>query len=79
MTRRAHGIGETLAGCDQSEMVCEAEPAVFQPARGRGGARGWTRVIVVAADESTARSALWMAGRNAATPNRLAAWKDGER
>lgn len=65
--------------CDQSEMVCGAEPAVFQPVKGRGGARGWTRLIVAAADESAARSALWMAWRNAAPPKLLAAWKDSER
>src|SRR5215469_8168958 len=53
---------------DQSELVCEAEPAVFLPVKGRGGARGWTRLIVAAADEATAQSALWMAWRNAAPP-----------
>jgi hypothetical protein len=63
---------------DQSELVCEAEPAVFQPVKGRGGARGWTRLIVAAADEATAQSALWMAWRNAAPPKLLAAWQDSK-
>src|SRR5215472_8312439 len=61
---------------DQSEMVCGAEPSVFQRVQGRGGARGWTRLTVTAANETTAQSALWMAWRNAAPPKLLAAWKD---
>jgi hypothetical protein len=63
---------------EQSEMVCEAEPTIFQPVKGRGGARGWTRLIVAAADETTAQSALWMAWRNAAPPKLLAAWQDSQ-
>lgn len=63
---------------DQSELVCAAEPAIFQPVKGRGGARGWTRLIVAATDEATAQSALWMAWRNAAPPKLLAAWQDGK-
>jgi hypothetical protein len=55
---------------DQSEVLCEAEPKVFERVKGRGGDRGWTRLVVSAADEPTARSALLMAWRNAA-PTKL--------
>ena len=41
---------------DQSEMLCAAEPSVFEPVEGRGAARGWTRIIVAAADRATAES-----------------------
>lgn len=53
---------------EQREMLCEAEPAVFQPVVGMGASRGWTRMVVAEANESTARSALWMAWRNVAPP-----------
>ena len=56
---------------DQRRMLCEAEPAMFEPVQGRGGDRGWTRLIVAEADEPTARSALWMAWRNAASARLL--------
>jgi hypothetical protein len=33
-----------------------------------GASRGWTRIVVANADDATARSALWMAWRNVASP-----------
>jgi hypothetical protein len=57
----------------QREMLCQAEPAMFEPVQGRGGERGWTRLIVAEADAATATSALWMAWRNAAPPKLLQA------
>jgi hypothetical protein len=53
---------------EQREMLCAAEPDVFAPVVGMGASRGWTRVTVANADETTARSALWMAWRNVAPP-----------
>lgn len=56
---------------EQRDMLCQAEPAMFEPVRGRGGDRGWTRLIAAEADAATASSALWMAWRNAAPPKLL--------
>lgn len=53
---------------DQQQMLSAAEPDVFHPVAGRGGARGWTRIVVAKADSKTAESALWMAWRNTAPP-----------
>ena len=53
---------------EQQEMLCAAEPAVFWPVEGWWGRKGWTRLIIEAADETTAASALWMAWRNVAPP-----------
>ena len=54
-------------------MLCAAEPEVFQPVVGMGASRGWTRIVVANVDETTARSALWMAWRNVAPPKVLKA------
>jgi len=51
---------------EQQEMMCAAEPAVFTPEPGHWGRLGWTRLAVEAADETTARGALWTAWRNVA-------------
>ncbi len=45
-----------------------AEPAMFTPCNGAWGVRGWTYLILAAADKETATSALNMAWRNTATP-----------
>ena len=52
--------------------MCEAEPAMFAPVPGAWGGKGWTHVILAAADESALRSALTAAWRNVA-PRRLVA------
>ncbi len=41
---------------------------MFTPCNGAWGAKGWTYLILAAADEATAASALRMAWRNTATP-----------
>jgi hypothetical protein len=51
---------------DQQEMLVGSEPAIFQPVNGGWGRQGWTRVILVAADELTLKSALLTAWRNVA-------------
>lgn len=51
---------------DQQEMMCAAEPDVFEPVPGGWGDKGWTRMYVRRADAATARSALWAAWRNVA-------------
>ena len=56
---------------DQQEVLMSVEPALFTPANGAWGAKGWTYLILAAADEETARGALHMAWRNTA-PARLA-------
>ena len=57
---------------DQQEVLMSAEPALFTPANGAWGAKGWTYLILAAADEETAASALRMAWRNTATPKIMA-------
>jgi hypothetical protein len=49
---------------DQQEMLCAAEPAMFQPVKGGWGLRGATNLKLAAADQRTARSALAMALKN---------------
>lgn len=51
---------------DQQAMLCEAEPDMFAPVPGGWGLRGATWIYVANADAKSARSALWMAWRNAA-------------
>lgn len=51
---------------DQQEMMCAAEPDVFEAVPEGWGANGWTRMRVRNADAATARSALWTAWRNVA-------------
>ena len=60
---------------EQREMMCAAEPSVFAPEPGQWGRLGWTRLTVDAADETTARGALWTAWRNVA-PKALATAHD---
>ena len=62
---------------EQREMLCAAEPEVFQPVVGMGASRGWTRITVANIDETTARSALWMAWRNVAPPKLREAHAEG--
>jgi hypothetical protein len=49
---------------EQQEMMCAAEPTIFTAEPGYWGRQGWTRLTVEAADEATARGALWAAWRN---------------
>ena len=51
---------------EQQEMLTDAEPAIFAPVPGGWGRQGWTRVALIACDETTMVSTLWMAWRNAA-------------
>jgi hypothetical protein len=51
---------------EQQEMLCAAEPAIFIAPDDHWGRQGWTQFVVAAADEATARSALWTAWRNVA-------------
>lgn len=55
---------------DQQHMLCAAEPKAFAAVPGGWGLRGATWIYPKHADAATARSALWMAWRNAA-PNKL--------
>jgi hypothetical protein len=65
---RAGGTAGVKLSLEQRDVLCAAEPDVFAPVEGMGASRGWTRVFVANADESTALSALWMAWRNVAPP-----------
>lgn len=65
---RPGGTAVVKLTLEQREMLCAAEPDVFAPVVGMGASRGWTRVVVANADETTARSALSMAWRNVAPP-----------
>lgn len=68
----AKGRGVIKLTREQQEMMCEAEPAMFAPVPSAWGAKGWTHVILAAADEAALKSALIAAWRNVA-PKRLAA------
>ena len=57
---------------DQQDVLMSAEPDMFTPCAGAWGMRGWTYLILAAADEATAASALGMAWRNTATPKIVA-------
>jgi hypothetical protein len=49
---------------DQQEMLCAAEPDIFQPVKGGWGLRGATNLRLATTDARTARSALAMALKN---------------
>jgi hypothetical protein len=51
---------------EQQAMLCAAEPKMFVPVPGGWGVKGATWIHVAKADAASARSALWMAWRNAA-------------
>ncbi len=51
---------------EQQQMLCAAAPDAFRPVPGGWGAKGWTHLVVPAADAATAGSALWTAWRNVA-------------
>lgn len=51
---------------EQQGVLVEAEPAVFKPAAGAWGRRGWTHVRLGTVDSTTLKSALAMAWRNTA-------------
>jgi hypothetical protein len=55
---------------DQQQMLCEAEPDMFEPVSGGWGRLGWTNLVLAKTDAKTAKSALWMAWRNTA-PKKL--------
>lgn len=55
---------------EQQKMLCDAEPKIFAPVPGGWGLRGATWIYPKHADAKTAKSALWMAWRNAA-PKKL--------
>jgi hypothetical protein len=65
---RPGGTAVVKLTMEQREMLCAAEPDVFQPVVGMGASRGWMRITVANIDEATARSALSMAWRNVAPP-----------
>jgi hypothetical protein len=51
---------------EQQEVLLAAEPAMFKPAAGAWGRRGWTQVQLGAVDATTLGSTLAMAWRNTA-------------
>lgn len=55
---------------EQQQMLCAAEPKAFVPVPGGWGLKGSTWFYPKHADTATAKSALWMAWRNAA-PKKL--------
>ncbi len=62
---------------DQQASHVRAEPNVFQPCSGAWGRRGYTKVDLATAQESTVRQALVAAWRNTA-PMRIAQLYDEE-
>jgi hypothetical protein len=71
------GWGTVKLTPEQQGMLAEAEPAMFRPAAGAWGRRGWTHVRLSAVDSTTLRSALAMAWRNTA-PRSLVATHTAE-
>lgn len=67
---RSDGAAVLKFTLEQQEMMCAAEPAMFEPVPGGWGRKGWTRCIVAKTNAETAKSALWMAWRNVA-PKKL--------
>jgi hypothetical protein len=65
------GWGTVKLTPEQQSILMQAEPAMFTPAAGAWGRRGWTRVSLSAVDAATLKSALGMAWRNTA-PKALA-------
>jgi hypothetical protein len=63
--------GTVKLTAEQQGVLMEAEPAMFRPAAGAWGRRGWTQVRLAAVDAVTLKSALAMAWRNTA-PESLA-------
>lgn len=55
---------------EQQQLLCEAEPAMFEALPNAWGRKGWTNLVLAKADARTAMSALWMAWRNIA-PKKL--------
>lgn len=60
------GWGTVKLTAEQQEVLAETEPAMFKPAAGAWGRRGWTHVCLAEVDSTTLRSALAMAWRNTA-------------
>lgn len=58
---------------DQQQLLCEAEPSMFNPIENAWGRKGWTNLVLAKADMKTAKSALWMAWRNTASKTLLKA------
>ena len=57
---------------EQQEILLGAEPAVFKPAAGAWGRRGWTHVRLGSVDGPTLESVLGMAWRNTAPKSLMA-------
>jgi hypothetical protein len=60
------GWGTVKLTAEQQGLLIDAEPAMFKPAAGAWGRRGWTHVRLVVVDAETLKSALGMAWRNTA-------------
>ena len=67
---RMDGKAVLKLSVDQQQILCEAEPAMFRPVDSAWGKKGWTNLVLAKADAKTAKSALWMAWKNAA-PKKL--------
>jgi hypothetical protein len=59
---------------DQQQMLCEAEPDMFEPVSGGWGRQGWTNLVLAKTDTKTAKSVIWMAWRNTAPKKLLKAY-----
>ena len=57
------GVAALKLTPEQQELLCDAEPSVFQPDP-KWGRIGWTGFDLAAGDVATARSALVMAWKN---------------
>ena len=55
---------------DEQRLLMETAAGMFEPVKGSWGQKGWTRVILEAADEAMVRHAMAMAWRTVA-PKKL--------
>lgn len=58
---------------DQQQLLCEAEPSMFEVIPNAWGRKGWTNLVLKKVDVKTAKSALRMAWKNAASKTLLKA------
>jgi hypothetical protein len=73
---RTGGAAYLKLTAEQQQMLCEAEPKVFARVPGGWGLKGATWIYPKYADAETAKSALWMAWRNAAPAKLLKAHQE---
>jgi len=68
--RNADGRAVLKLSRDEQQLLMATQPGRFEPVAGAWGQKGWTRVVIEAADPAAVRHAMAMAYRSVA-PKRL--------